>query len=161
MSTGSSGGSGTGPQNKIQYLGRNILFALLEALDFQNYRGEHAPEPLKSINQVNTRHSPNAVSKKKSSPRPPSVNFWIRQNIRSLLLQSQQTRDVGKHWVDVSCLMGGGPKVVVSTAAFHAIVRGSFPALGGLKETKMFLSHRLLKLSIVGSLRTRPQISRV
>ena len=31
---------------------------------------------------------------------------------------------------------GGGPRVVVSTAAFHAIVRGSFPGLGGLKETK-------------------------
>ena len=34
---------------------------------------------------------------------------------------------------------GGGPRVVVSTAAFHARVRGSVPGLGGLKETKMFL----------------------
>ena len=32
--------------------------------------------------------------------------------------------------------MGGGPGVVVSTAAFHARVRGSVPGLGGLKETK-------------------------
>ena len=32
--------------------------------------------------------------------------------------------------------MGGGPRVVVSTAAFHARVRGSVPGLGGLKETK-------------------------
>ena len=47
---------------------------------------------------------------------------------------------------------GGAPMVVVSTAAFHARVRGSFPGLGGLKETKMFLPHPLLKLSIVGSL---------
>ena len=32
-------------------------------------------------------------------------------------------------------LLGGGPRVVVSTAAFHARVRGSVPGLGGLKET--------------------------
>ena len=31
---------------------------------------------------------------------------------------------------------GGGPRVVASTAAFHARVRGSVPGLGGLKETK-------------------------
>ena len=34
-----------------------------------------------------------------------------------------------------SCLLGmflgGGPRVVVSTAAFHARVRGSVPGLGG------------------------------
>ena len=48
---------------------------------------------------------------------------------------------------------GGGPRVVVSTAAFHARVRGSFPGLSDLKETKMFLLHPLVKLSIVGSLR--------
>ena len=42
--------------------------------------------------------------------------------------------------------MGGGPRVVV---------RGSFPGLGGLKETKMFLPHPLVKLSIVGSFRVR------
>ena len=29
---------------------------------------------------------------------------------------------------------GGGPRVVVSTAAFHARVRGSVPGLGGLKD---------------------------
>ena len=50
---------------------------------------------------------------------------------------------------------GGGPRVVVSTAAFHAKVRGSFPGLGGLKETKMFLPHPHVKVSIVGSLRDR------
>ena len=33
-------------------------------------------------------------------------------------------------------ITGGGPRVVVSTAAFHARVRGSVPGLGGLKETK-------------------------
>ena len=31
---------------------------------------------------------------------------------------------------------GGGPRVVVSTAAFHTRVRGSVPGVGGLKETK-------------------------
>ena len=46
-------------------------------------------------------------------------------------------------------VMGGGPRVVVSTAAFHARVRGSVP---GLKESKMFLPHPRVKLSIVGSL---------
>ena len=50
-------------------------------------------------------------------------------------------------------LEGGGPRVVVSTAAFHARVRGSVPGLGGLKETKMFLPHPRVKVSIVGSLR--------
>ena len=51
--------------------------------------------------------------------------------------------------------MGGGPRVVVSTAAFHARVRGSVPGLGGLKETKLFLPHPRVKVSIVGSIRDR------
>ena len=52
--------------------------------------------------------------------------------------------------------LGGGPRVVVSTAAFHARVRGSVPGLGGLKETKkMFLPHPRVKVSIAGSLRDR------
>ena len=46
-------------------------------------------------------------------------------------------------------IAGGGPVVVVSTAAFHARVRGSFLDLGGLTETKMFLPYPLVKLSIV------------
>ena len=54
-----------------------------------------------------------------------------------------------------SSLVGGGPRVVVSTAAFHARVRGSVPGLGGLKETKLFLPHPRVKVSIVGSLRDR------
>ena len=55
------------------------------------------------------------------------------------------------HWLTFR--RGLGPRVVVSTAAFHARVLGSFPCLGGLKETKMFLPHPLVKLSIVVSLR--------
>ena len=50
------------------------------------------------------------------------------------------------------CTRGGGPRVVASTAAFHARVRGSVPGLGGFKETKMFLPHPRVKVSIVGSL---------
>ena len=55
---------------------------------------------------------------------------------------------------DYQRLLGGG-RIVVNTAAFHARVRGSVPGLGGLKETKMFLPHPLVELSIVGSLRDR------
>ena len=61
-------------------------------------------------------------------------------------------------YVFLCCLnnmLGGGPRVVVSTAAFHARVRGSVPGLGGLKETKLFLPHPRVKVSIVGSLRDR------
>ena len=50
---------------------------------------------------------------------------------------------------------GRGPRVVVGTAAFQARVGGSFPGLSGLKVTKMFLHHPLVKLCIVGSLRDR------
>ena len=56
---------------------------------------------------------------------------------------------------DILFLLSGGHRVVFSTATFHARVRGSYPGLGGLKETKMFLPHQLVKLSCVGSLRGR------
>ena len=49
---------------------------------------------------------------------------------------------------------GGGPKVVVSTAAFHARVRGSVPGLFE-RNKKMFLPHPRVKVSVVGSLRDR------
>ena len=55
----------------------------------------------------------------------------------------------------VTEIKGGGPRVVISTAAFHPRVRGSVPGLGGLKETKFFLPHPRVKVSIVGSLRDR------
>ena len=48
-------------------------------------------------------------------------------------------------------LAGGGPRVVVSTVAFHARVRGSVPGLGGLKETKKFLPHPRVKVGIAGA----------
>ena len=63
-----------------------------------------------------------------------------------------------KSFTFVSLLLsmkGGGPRVVVSTAAIHARFRGSVPGLGGFKETQMFLPHPRVKVSIVGSLRDR------
>ena len=45
--------------------------------------------------------------------------------------------------------------VMLITAAFHARARSSFPNLGGLQETKMFLPYPQVKLSIVRSLRDR------
>ena len=59
------------------------------------------------------------------------------------------------HNLNPFTIRGGGPRVVVSTAVFHARVRGSVPGLGGLKETKLFLPHPRVKVSIVGSLRDR------
>ena len=50
---------------------------------------------------------------------------------------------------------GRGPRVVVSTTTFHTRVWGSFHGLGGLKETKMFLPHPIVKLGIVDSLLDR------
>ena len=41
--------------------------------------------------------------------------------------------------------------VVVSIAAYHARVRGSFPSLGGLKETKMFPPQPLVNSVLWGA----------
>ena len=38
--------------------------------------------------------------------------------------------------INIAFDTGGGPREVVSTAAFHARARGSAHGLGGLKETK-------------------------
>ena len=59
-------------------------------------------------------------------------------------------------------LRGGGPRVVISTAAFHARVRGSFPGLCDLKETEMFLLHPLVENSVAETERyyVRPQTPR-
>ena len=73
-----------------------------------------------------------------------STAGWDRVSICSLVFY---TRSVTHR--------GGGPRVVVSTAAFHTKVRGSVPGLVGLKETKTFLPHPRVKVSIVGSLRDR------
>ena len=52
-------------------------------------------------------------------------------------------------------ILGSSQLSMVSTAAFHARARGSVPGFGSLKETKMFLPHPCVKLSIVGSFRDR------
>ena len=76
-----------------------------------------------------------------------------------MLLYSIKIKDIAlyskKHIYLCNKFTCGGPRVVVSTAAFHARVRGSVPGLGGFKETKMFLPHPRVKVSIVGSLRDR------
>ena len=45
---------------------------------------------------------------------------------------------------------GGGPRVVVSTAVFHARVRGSVPGLSGLKKTKNVSSPSLCESPYCG-----------
>ena len=52
------------------------------------------------------------------------------------ILASQQTRKIDQCCCSNVLTLGGGREVVVSTAAFHARVRGLVPGLGGLKETK-------------------------
>ena len=42
----------------------------------------------------------------------------------------------GLSLIFITEIWGGGARVVVSTAAFHARARGSVPGLGGLKETR-------------------------
>ena len=80
-----------------------------------------------------------------------SMNTW-KSSIDSACSLSTSSADFDPPAI---CAQGGGPRVVVSTAAFHARVRGSVPGLGGLKETKLFLPHPRVKVSIVGSLRYR------
>ena len=48
--------------------------------------------------------------------------------------------------LNTACLLNGGDPRVVSTAVCQARARGSVAGLGGLKETKMFILHPLLKL---------------
>ena len=76
---------------------------------------------------------------------------WVYGHYISLILSVRWSSLDVRIWRP----QGGGPRVVVSTAAFHARVRGSVPSLGGLKETKMFLPHPRVKVSIVESFRDR------
>ena len=59
---------------------------------------------------------------------------WTRDSTSSI--DSDSDTMVELDMTRVCHMMGGGPRVVVSTAAFHAKVRGSVPGLGGLEETK-------------------------
>ena len=78
--------------------------------------------------------------------------FIVARHVDRILREDDSNLDFVLLFQD---MLGGGPRVVVSTAAFHARVRGSVPGLGGLKETQMFLPHPRVKVSIVGSLRDR------
>ena len=87
--------------------------------------------------------------------------FWHRMNsvVLSLtkvkIVQHKMINNNNYYGRHLAKKMGGGPRVVASTAAYHARVRGSVTGLGGLKEAKMFLPHPRVKVSIVGSLRDR------
>ena len=58
-----------------------------------------------------------------------SNNLGFNFGFEQLALQMSQINNMTITGVFI-CL-GGGPSVVVSTAAFHARVRGSVPGLGG------------------------------
>ena len=94
--------------------------------------------------------------------RPIMVSIWgyDQSGVTELLIKRDLHYDrmffkPVKKLTELHILRGGGPRVVVSTAAFHARVRGSVLGLGGLKKTKMFPPHLRGKVCIVGSLRDR------
>ena len=89
-----------------------------------------------------------------SVPAPRTVVDWLMVSVTKISTTRHRCI-TNRYWQAGSWLVGGGPRVVVSTAAFHARVRGSVPGFGGLKKTKMFLPHPRVKVSIVGSLRDR------
>ena len=85
------------------------------------------------------------------------LNIGQQRNIQLLPLFQYELSPVQHSLVDEFVnLLGGGSRVVVSTAAFHAIVRLFVSRSRRFeKKTKMFLPHPLVKLSIVGDLRDR------
>ena len=94
--------------------------------------------------------------------RRPNIKTTLGQCIMFALIGERERAYACSKWNIINnvhllflYLLGGGPRVVVSATAFHARVRGSVPGLGGLKETKMFLPHPRVKVSIVGSFRDR------
>ena len=59
-------------------------------------------------------------------------------------------------WLQSTNVRGRGPRIVVIAPLPSTLELGvCFPGLGGLKETKMFLPHPLIKFSIMGSHRDR------
>ena len=78
---------------------------------------------------------------------------WGQNQVSTLTNITLKYWSINQETRGLFSIRGGGPRVVVSTAAFHARFPGSVPGLGGLKETKMFLPHPRVKVSIVGSLR--------
>ena len=70
------------------------------------------------------------------------ITFRVPRQARVICTQSKTSGHVKGPFQNFRCVtfalltMTGGPRVVVSTAAIQARVRGSVPGLGGLKETK-------------------------
>ena len=80
---------------------------------------------------------------KPGEPQPPSQDHTstaivdlINENGLTYILITPNPFRAGTVFIRQS--LGGGPMVVVSTAASHARIRGSVPGLGGLKEAKCF-----------------------
>ena len=92
----------------------------------------HAGPAIKQnrVNPANTRHWTNVVL---------MLSHRLRRwpNINPTLVQCLVFAETSR----VFEIEGGGPRVVVSTAAFHARVRGSFLGLDGSKKQKCFSIH--------------------
>ena len=68
---------------------------------------------------------------------PDSIHFRNDQRYtRQSESSNEQSRKLYFNRVVYNWNKGGGPSLVVSTAAFHARVQDSVPVLGGLKETQ-------------------------
>ena len=69
------------------------------------------------------------------------------------------SKTLGRYYTNVFFLLGsdgdGRYRPTVHGHSYTPEFGGSVPGLGGLKETKMFLPHPRVKVSIVGSLRER------
>ena len=100
----------------------------------QYNRGEKKLEGQSGVWAHNLRLFEQAALTTAAGPPPSPGVTWEYVGLYTLCCD-----DVCMHtWVDYTHSMGGGPGLVVSTAASQARVRGSIPGLGGLKETKMF-----------------------
>ena len=93
--------------------------------------------------------------KSKTGPRAFSISgpaLWNLWNSLCQYVMPKQFKHSGNYLNLTNLIWPSQPSC---TAAFHARVRCSVPGLGGLKETKMFLPHPRVKVSIVGSLSDR------
>ena len=78
--------------------------------------------------------------------------FFTLLRLASILISGGTFGQCQHFFIFLLLLSGGGPRVVVSTAAFHARVRGSVPGLGGFKETKKcFFPIEVWKLVLWGA----------
>ena len=69
-------------------------------------------------------------------PTHPKCQKVFLLTLSKLVIQNKLSMTYYMTKTDTLDHKGVGPRVVASTAAFHARVRGSVPGLGGLKETK-------------------------